>query len=57
MIRYDDFDILASDSNKLKESLLIKRGWPVLNRTKKSFQLHLFDKVLMFTFYKNYDQC
>ena len=48
MIRYDDFDILASDSNKLKESLLIKRGWLVLNRTKNSFPLHLFDKVLMF---------
>ena len=46
-IIFDDFDILASDSNKfklpIKESLLIKRDKPVLNRTTKSFPLDLFD--------------
>ena len=46
-ITFYDFDILASDSNKLKllmkESLLIKRDKPVLNRTTKSFPLDLFD--------------
>ena len=45
-ITFDDFDILASDSNKfkllIKESLLIKRDKPVLNRTTKSFLLDLF---------------
>ena len=38
-ITFDDFDILASDSNKfkllIKESLLIKRHKQVLNRTTK----------------------
>ena len=46
-ITFDDFDILAFDSNKLKlfikESLLIKRDKLVLNRTTKSFWLDLFD--------------
>ena len=46
-ITFDDFDILASDSNKfkllIKESLLIKRDELVLNRTTKSFPLDLFD--------------
>ena len=46
-ITFDDFDILASNSNKfkllIKESLLIKRDKPVLNRTTKSFPLDLFD--------------
>ena len=45
--KFDDFDILASDSNKFKlllnESLLIKRQKPVLNRTTKPFLLDLFD--------------
>ena len=45
----------ASDFDKfkllIKESLLIKRDKPVLNRTLKSFPLDLFDLVLMFTFY------
>ena len=44
---FDDFDILASDSNKFKllieESLLIKRGKPILNRTTKSFPPDIFD--------------
>ena len=48
-ITFDDFDILASDSNKyklfIKKSLLIKRDNPVLNRTTKSFPLDLFDEV------------
>ena len=43
----DHFDILASDSNKFrllnKESLLIKRDQPQLNKTIKSFPLKLFD--------------
>ena len=46
-ITFGDFDILASDSSKfkspIKESLLIKRDKPVLNRTTKSFPLDLFD--------------
>ena len=46
-INFDDFDILAAESNKfkllLRESLLIKRDKPILNRTIKSFPLELFD--------------
>ena len=46
-INFDDFSILATDCNKfnliLRESLLIKRGKPILNRTIKSFPLELFD--------------
>ena len=46
-INFDDFDILASNSNYFKlltkESLLIKRDKPVLNRTTKSLLLDLFD--------------
>ena len=46
-IDLENFDILASDSNSfrllIKESLLIKREKPVLNRTVKSFPLKLFD--------------
>ena len=47
VISFDDFDILASDTNNFrlltKESLLIKRDKPILNRTIKSFPLKLFD--------------
>ena len=46
-IDFDDFDILASDTNNsslfIKQNLLIKRDKPVLNRTIKSFPLKLFD--------------
>ena len=46
-INFDDFDILATGCNKfkllLRESLLIKRDKPILNRTIKSFPLELFD--------------
>ena len=46
-IDFDHFDILASDANKfrllIKESLLIKRDQPQLNKTIKSFPLKLFD--------------
>ena len=46
-IDFDYFDVLASDTNSfrllIKESLLIKRNKPVLNRTVKSFPLKLFD--------------
>ena len=45
-ITFEDYDILASDSNKfkslIKEILLIKREKPVLNRTTKSFRLDFF---------------
>ena len=45
-INLDDFSILATDFSKfkllLRESLLIKRGKPALNRTIKSFPLKLF---------------
>ena len=44
---FDNFDILATDVSKfnllVKESLLIKRDRPVLNRATKSFRLELFD--------------
>ena len=47
-IDFDHFDILATDVSKfnllVKESLLIKRDNPVLNRTTKSFPLELFDQ-------------
>ena len=46
-ISFDDFDVLASDTNNfrllIKESLLIKRDKPILNRTIKSFPLKFFD--------------
>ena len=44
---FDYFDILAADSKKfkllLRDSLLIKRDRPILNRTIKLFSLELFD--------------
>ena len=47
VISFDDFDVLVSDTNNfrllIKESLLIKRDKPILNRTIKSFPLKLFD--------------
>ena len=46
-IKSDDFSILATDCNRfkllLRESLLIKCGKPILNRTIKLFPLELFD--------------
>ena len=46
-IDFDHFDILVSDVNRfrllIKESLLIKRDQPQLNKTIKSFLLKLFD--------------
>ena len=46
-IDFDHFDILASDANRfrllIKESLLIKRDQPQLNKIIKSFSLKLFD--------------
>ena len=46
-LNFDDFSILATDCNKfkllLRESLLIKRDKPILNRTVKLFPLELFD--------------
>ena len=46
-INFDDFDIFASETNNftllIKESLLIMRDKPVLNRTTTSFPLKLFD--------------
>ena len=47
VISFVDFDVLVSDTNNfrllIKESLLIKRDKPILNRTIKSFPLKLFD--------------
>ena len=46
-IDFDHFDNLASDANRfrflIKESLLIKRDQPQLNKTIKSFPLKRFD--------------
>ena len=46
-INFGDFDILASETNNfrllIKESLLVMRDKPVLNRTTTSFPLKLFD--------------
>ena len=46
-IDFDHFDILTSNANNfrllIKESLLIKRDQPQLNKTIKSFSLKLFD--------------
>ena len=45
-INFDDISILATDYNKFKlirESLLVKRGKPILNSTIKSFPLELVD--------------
>ena len=46
-IDFDHFHILASDANKfsllIKESLLIRRYQPRLNKTITSFPLKLFD--------------
>ena len=44
---FDDFHILTGDSDQfklvLRESLLIKRDKPILNKTIKLFPLQLFD--------------
>ena len=46
-ISFDHFDTLAADVSKfkllIKESLLIQRDKPILNRTSQSFPLELFD--------------
>ena len=46
-VDFDHFDILAFDTNRfrllIKESLLIKRKQPQLNKIIKSFPLKLFD--------------
>ena len=46
-IKFDDFSILATDSNKfrllLRDSLLIKHHKPILKRTIKTFPFDLFD--------------
>ena len=46
-INFDDFNILATNSNKFKvllmESLSMKHDKPILNRTIKLFPLELFD--------------
>ena len=45
-INFNDFTILSKDSNNInlliKESLLISRDKPILNKTAKSFPLELF---------------
>ena len=46
VINFNDFIILSKDSNNfnllIKESLLIARDEPILNKTVKSFSLELF---------------
>ena len=46
-ISFDDFKVLASSNSefhlKIKESLLISRDQPVLNKNEASLPLHLFD--------------
>ena len=46
-VSFDDFKVLASSNSefhlKIKESLLISRGQPILNKNDASFSLHLFD--------------
>ena len=46
-MNFNDFTILSKDSNNInllmKESLLISRDKPILNKTVKSFPLELFD--------------
>ena len=46
-INFNDFTILSKDSNNInlliKESLLIARDKPILNKTVKSFPLELFE--------------
>ena len=47
VVSLEDFKILASSNSefhlKIKESLLISRDKPELNRNEKSLPLHLFD--------------
>ena len=46
-VSFEDFKVLASSNSefhlKVKESLLISRDQPALNKTEVSFPLHLFD--------------
>ena len=46
-VSFDDFKVLASINSefhlKIKESLLISRDQPVLNKNEASLPLHLFD--------------
>ena len=46
-VSFDDFKVLASSNSKFhlktKESLLISRDQPILNKNDASFPLHLFD--------------
>ena len=46
-VSFDDFKVLASSNSefysKIKESLLISRDQPVLNKNEASWPLHLFD--------------
>ena len=55
-IDFDNFNIIASDTNSfrllIKESLLVKRDKPVLNRTVKSFPLkRLINLYRTYSFY------
>ena len=46
-VSFDDFKVLASSNSefylKIKESLLISRGQPVLNKNEASLPLRLLD--------------
>ena len=57
-INFDDFSILATDCNKfkllLRESLLIKRDKPILNRTINSFPLELLNFIFNITWLSDF---
>ena len=59
-IDFDHFDALAPDTNSfrllIKESLVIKRDKPALNRTVKSFPFKLFDEFVFYSFFLLYYQ-
>ena len=42
-VSFVDFKVLASSNSEFKESLLISRDQPVLNKNEASLPLHLFD--------------
>ena len=46
-VSFDDFEVLASSNSelhlKIKESILISRDQPILNKDEASLPLYLFD--------------
>ena len=53
-VYFDDFKVLASSNSefhlKIKDSLLILRDQPVLNKNEASLPLHLLDKLKKYFF-------